>query len=352
MMSTSVVRRRSIGCVVIAGVVAAVALLAPVQARAQVTVKMATMVPDNSSWALILKQMAAEWTKLSGGKVKLVLYLGGTRGDDPNVVSDMRTGALNGAVLTSVGVAEIDKSVYAMSIPMAYDSYDEVYAVLEKMRPRLEASMEAKGFVVLNWADAGWIHFFTKRPVATPDDLKKLVLFQWQGDPKSLAIWQAAGFNPRPGASSELLSGLKTGMYEACSTPPQVASLLRYYETAKYMTDLNWALLLGATVVSKDAWNRVPADIRPALLEAARQAGAKLRDDIRKNGESSIAAMKQAGLTVVPVDAKAKEAWVKAAQAAYPKVRGDFVPADAFDEAIRYRDEYRREHPAPSAPKK
>ena len=255
----------------------------------------------------------------------------------------MKTGALNGAVMTSVGVAQIDKSVYALGVPMMFDSYEEVYTVLDKMRPKLEASMESKGFVVLNWVDAGWVKFFTKKPVATPDDLKKLVLFQWQGDPKSLGLWQASGFNVRAGASSELLTGLKTGMYEACSVSAQVAALLRYYEDAPNMTDLNWSLLLGATVVTKDTWNKIPEDVRPALLKAAQDAGAKLRDDIRKNGETAVAAMQKAGMKVVPVPSK--DAWLKAAEATYPKVKAEYVPADAFDEAVRHRDEYRKQHP-------
>ena len=66
------------------------------------------------------------------------LYAGGVAGDDPDVVRKMRLGTLNAGVLTSVGVAEIDKSVYALGVPMMYDSYEEVYYVLEKMRPRLE----------------------------------------------------------------------------------------------------------------------------------------------------------------------------------------------------------------------
>ena len=172
----------------------------------------------------------------------------------------MRTGALDGAVLTSVGVAEIDKSVYAVSIPMAFDSYEEVYAVLDKMRPRLEASIEAQG---LRRAELGRRRLGAassrKKPVATPDDLKKLMLFQWEGDPKSLEIWQAAGFNPRAGASSELPTGLKTGIFEALSHARRRWRVItRYYENAKYMTDLNWALLLGATVIKKDAWDADP----------------------------------------------------------------------------------------------
>jgi TRAP-type C4-dicarboxylate transport system substrate-binding protein len=335
--------RTAPSCRVAATLLLAAAVLLPARAEAQVTVKMATMVPDNSSWALILKQMAADWAKLSNNRVKVRLYFGATRGDDPNVVADMRTGALNAAVMTSVGVAQIDKSVYALGVPMMFDSYEEVYAVLDKMRPKLEASMDAKGFVVLNWMDAGWVKFFTKKPVATPDDLKKLVLFQWQGDPTSLGLWQAAGFNVRAGASSELLTGLKTGMYEACSVSPQVAALLRYYEDAPHMTDLNWSLLLGATVVTKDTWGKIPEDVRPALLKSAQDAGAKLREDIRRNGETAVAAMQKAGMKVVPVGSK--DAWLKAAQATYPKVKAEYVPAEAFDEATRYRDEYRKQHP-------
>src|SRR5213078_2878118 len=89
-------------------------------------------------------------------------------GDDPDVVRKMRLGTLNAGVLTSVGVAEIDKSVYALGVPMMYESYDELYYVLEKMRPRLESSLEGKGFVVLNWADGGWVHFFAQKRLATP----------------------------------------------------------------------------------------------------------------------------------------------------------------------------------------
>ncbi len=352
MMSRLNVRRPRVLGWVSAFAIAGAVCLAPATASAQVvTIKMATLVPTNSSWFLVLKEVADKWNKLSNGRVRVILYGGGTKGDDPEVVQAMRLGELQGAVLTSVGMAQIEKSVYAVSIPMAFDSYDEVYAVLDKMRPRFESAIEAQGFVVLNWADGGWIHFFTTKPVAVPDDLRKLTLFQWAGDPKSLEIWKAAGFNVRPAAVTDLPTGLQTGLFQACSLSPQVAQIGRYYESAKFMTDLRWALLLGATVIKKETWAQVPADIRPALLKAMQDAGAKLQADIRQSGEKDIVAMKAAGLTVVPVDANAKELWRKAAESAYPKIRGDFVPADAFDEAMKARDEYRKTHPA-SAPKK
>jgi TRAP-type C4-dicarboxylate transport system substrate-binding protein len=351
MLSRLNVRRPLLAAWIAAFAFVAATCLVPSTVSAQtVTIKMATLMPSNSSWFLVLKEVADKWNKLSNGRVKVILYGGGTKGDDPEVVQAMRLGELQGAVLTSVGVAEIEKSVYAISIPMAYDSYEEVYAVLDKLRPRLEAAMEAKGFVVLNWADAGWIQFFATSRVQTPDDLRKLTLFQWAGDPKSLEIWKAAGFKVRPAAVTDLPTGLSTGLFQACTLSPQVAQIGRYYEKAKFMTDLRWALLLGATVIKKDTWAQVPADVKPALLKAMQDAGAKLQADIRQSGEKDIVAMKGAGLTVVPVDAQTKELWRKAAESAYGKIRGDFVPVDAFDEAMKAREEYRRQHAA--APKK
>jgi TRAP-type transport system periplasmic protein len=333
-------------------VVAALALVTPAAAQAPVTIKMATLVPENSSWFLVLKDVADKWNKASGGKVRVLLYAGGRQGDDPDVVRKMNLGTLNAGVLTSVGVAEIDRSVYAVSIPMAFDSYEEVYGVLDKMRPGLEQKMLAKGYVVLNWADGGWVHFFTKSPVRTPDDLKKLKMFSWAGDPKTTEIWKSAGFDPRPAPSTELVTGLQTGLFEALGAPPQVAVIARYYETAKFLTDLRWNILLGATVIKKDVWERIPADLRPQLLQIAQDAGKKLQADIQASGQRDVENMQKAGLTVVPVDAKARELWKKAAEATYPRVRGEVVPPDAFDEAIRLRDEWRKAHAAPAAPAK
>ena len=317
--------------------------LASQPAHAQISIKMATLVPKDSSWHRILLECADQWNKISGGKLRVIIYPGGTQGDDPDIVRKMNLKIIDAAVLTSVGLAEIDKSVYALSVPMMYNDYDEVYSVLEKMRPHLEANMEAKGFVVLNWADAGWVHFFAKKPVASPEDLKKLALFQWADDPRTLEIWKTAGFNPRPGASTELATGLQTGLYEAFTVSPQIAVITGYFANCKFMTDLDWALLMGGTVIRKEVWDRIPADLKPALAQAQRQAAQKLQSDIRQSTARDIESMKARGLTVVPVDARLKDQWRAVVDKAKSKIRGDFAPADAYDEALKYRDEYRQQ---------
>ena len=320
-------------------------------AAGPIVIKMATLIPEGSSWHRILKESADRWNKISNGQVKVIIYAGGTQGDDPDLVRKLRLGTLNAALLSSVGVGELDKAIWALSIPMAYNDYDEMYYVHEKMRPRLEASMEEKGLIVLNWEDAGWGHFFTQKPVATPDDMRALKLFVWAGDTKSIEIWRAAKFNPVPLPGPELATALQTGLVNAFTAPAPVAVITRSYENAKNMTNLNWGILLGATVINKSVWERIPADIRPKLLEESHETGLRLQKEVREGAAADIEAMKKRGLNVVEVDAKTKDLWRSAVEPVYPKMRNEFMPSWAYDDAMKYRDEYRKAHASAPAKK-
>jgi TRAP-type transport system periplasmic protein len=317
---------------------------------AQTIVKMATLVPQGSDWYTDLQEMGQAWQAASGGRVTLRLYPGGVAGDDSDVVRKIRLGTLEGGVLTSVGLADIDRSVFALELPMGYANYDEFNAVLEKMTRQLEQIYADKGFVILAWADAGWVHFFTKSPVRVPDDLKALKLFTWAGDDFAVELWRSSGFNPVPLPSTEISTALQTGLVSALPTTSQAAVLLQWYTHAKYMTDVNWAVLLGGIVVSKKSWERIPADIRPALLKAAQEAGAKARARTAESAVKGVEAMEKRGLTVIHLDAAEVDAWRRAAEGAYPTLRGRYVPAAMFDEALKLRDEYRKSRAEKTSP--
>ncbi len=331
-------------CGLVTAAVAALMLSMSASAQAQgVVVKMATLVPDGSAWHGILKEMAEEWKQASGGAVTLRIYAGGVAGDDADVVRKIRLGTLNAGLLSSAGLADVDRSVYSLQVPMAYADYAEFDAVLAKIGPTIAQALDAKGFVLLDWVDGGWVKFFTRSAVTTPEDLKKLKLFAWAGDTEAVEIWKAAGFNPVPLPSTEISTALQTGLINALPTTPQAALLLGWFNQAKNMTDLNWAVLLGAVVVAKATWEKIPEAMRPALLESAHKAGARLREETRRRSQEDLAAMQARGLNVIRLDAAGIELWRKAAENAYPRVRGAFVPAPAYDQAMAAREEYRRE---------
>jgi TRAP-type C4-dicarboxylate transport system substrate-binding protein len=79
------------------------------------------------------------------------------------------------------------------------------------------------------------------------------------------------------------------------------------------------------------------------LLEAAAEAGRKIRTSDRKEDEESIAAMVKKGLKVHPVSPDIERAWLRLTETINSQIRGKKVPADIFDEVQRLVKEYRAE---------
>ena len=320
----------------------AAALIAPPSAAADVvTIKIATIAPEGSPWHDALVDLAEAWKRLSGGRVEMHIYPGGIAGDEPDVVRKMRIGQLQAGALSGAGLHQIAHEVQALQMPMMFRSDAELDYVRDRVAPTLEASLERQGFKVLTWADAGWVEFFTRTAVVTPDDLKPLKLFAWADDSCTVDAWRDSGYQPVPLAATDIHTGLQTGLVTALPTTPIAALSYQWFRLAPHMTDLKWAPLIGATVISVSAWKKIPDEIKPQLLAAARSAGEQLQPRIRPLEDDAVAAMQQHGLAVHAVSPEIAAEWERRARAGYPKLIGCLVPAKIVAEVERLRDEYR-----------
>jgi TRAP-type C4-dicarboxylate transport system substrate-binding protein len=307
----------------------------------QTVIKMGTLAPEGSPWHQGLQTMGERWRKTSGGQVKLVIYPGGVLGDEPDMVNKMRIGQIQAAGLSGAGLSGIEPGVMALQIPMMFDSYEELDYVRERVAPSLEKMMEARGYLVLNWGDVGWVHFFTIRPATSLAEMRGMKLFTWAGDNDTLELWKANGFRAVPLAATDILTGLQTGLIEAVPTTPLYALLNQSFGVAHNMIDVKWAPLIGATVISRRAWDSLPASQRGDMMTAAREAGVGLRGGIRKMGDEAVATMQKRRLQVIHVDSAVLAEWRREAEGVYPKLRGHQIPAELFDEVLKLRDEYR-----------
>ncbi len=309
------------------------------------TIKLGTLAPEGSPWHEILIDMVEAWEQASGGTVKVRIYPGGVAGDEPDMVRKMRIGQLHAAALTGVGLSEIAPEILALQMPMMFASDDELDYVRNAMGERLEAILESKGFKVLTWGDAGWVRFFAQDPVVDPEDLKPMKIFTWAGDTAVVDAYKAAGYQPVPLAATEIHSALQAGLINALPTTPIAALSFQWFGLAKNMTDLKWAPLIGAIVISTRKWQAIPDDLKPKLLRIARNSGARLQKSVRQLSRDAIEVMKKHGLVVhrVPEDALAH--WERSARNGYAELVGSYVSPEMLAEVERLRDEYRAKHP-------
>jgi TRAP-type C4-dicarboxylate transport system substrate-binding protein len=321
----------------------AVSLLLATGARADEKIKLGTLAPNGSTWHTLLKEMGQKWSDASGGKVKLIIYAGGVVGNEGDMVKKTRIGQLQAAALTTIGLHEISPEAQAVDVPMMIDSFDTLDYVMDKMAPKLEKALDAKGYVAIGWSEVGFVRFFsTKRYDTMAEFSSKAKVFGWEGDPASIEAWRAGGFKPVVMSSTDIVPSLQTGLIDTVALAPLYAFTARIFEKAKYMLDLKWAVLTGATVVKKDVWEKIPADLRPKLLEISHEYARKIALEVRRMDEDALKQMKAQGLVLVePKDAKAYE---KAAASTWSVIRGKVVPADTFDEVKKLVDEFHAKH--------
>ncbi len=296
-----------------------------------VTIKLATLAPAGSPWHQVLEEIAQDWRELSGGQVQLKIYAGGIVGDESDMVRKLRINQVQAAALTAEGLSYIDKGSYALSLPLLAKDYQELDWIRAQVEPELRRRYEAKGFMVLAWADVGWVYWFTRDPVRTPDDLRRQRIFTWAGDPHSPRLWKSARFHAVSLSAVDVLPGLQTGLIDAVDSSPLTVAAFQWFGIAKYMTDLPWAALTGAIIISSAAWQRIPAELRPRLLAAAEKRAQRIKDEIRYTDDDAVAVMQTHGLSVVSLSAAERALWHDLIDRFGHQLRGTLVDTAMYD---------------------
>ena len=304
-----------------------------------VPIKLATVLPDGSIWDTSLRQMAAEWKQATGDRVSVTMFGGGSQGDEPTMLRKIRLDGLQAASVTIVGLASLDPAFNVFSVPLLFESYDELNAVIDRLTPTLRQRLEAKGFVLVNWGYGGWLQLFSKRPIRTVADLKAVKLWTSAGDDRMTQWYKANGFQPRALAMTDILTGLTTGMIDGLPAPPLGALAFQWNRQAPYMLDIGLAPVVGGTLIARRTWSRISEADRARMSEIALGADRRLRAEVPNQDRFAVALMTKQGLRVTKAEGPE---WKTEAGALAAAMRGSMVPADIFDLALKERDAFRQ----------
>jgi TRAP-type C4-dicarboxylate transport system substrate-binding protein len=315
-------------------------MAAPVVLLAQraTRIQLGSILPANSIWDRSLKEMAVEWRDETDGRVQLRVQSGAFR-DEAALARRLKRGRPQAAVFGLPG--DIHEAFSVLNIPFFFESDEEVFHVVEALTPTFERVLADEGLVLLNWGHAGWAHFFSDDRVETLDDLRRTKVFTAAGDDKMLQWYKENGFDPEPLAVTDVLLGLNTGLINAHPSPPYVALLFQWFDKTPFMLDVPLAPVLGITVVTERTWSRIDPDDQAALRASAKRLEEQLLQDVAAQERESIEEMKQRGLTVVEIDDAAKASFRAVADQLTASWRGEMIPADVYDLAVRARDSFR-----------
>lgn len=277
---------------------AALSLALAVPARAQTAIKCATLAPDGSTWMKVLNELSKDLEKESGGKLKFKFYAGGVSGDEKDVVKKIRIGQLHSAGFTGVGLGDIAPEVRLLDAPWLFRSRGELEAVRSKFDKELRAAIEKGGFVLLGWTDLGSVIVFSKNPIAGPEDMRKQMMWVWEGDPIAVAAYKALGVNPIPLSVVDVMQSLQTGLIDAVYGPPLGVVALQWHAKLKHIFPVPLAESTGAVLVSKAFFDKLPAEQQKLLLSVSDRHLKRLNVQTNAENDKALETLQKQGLSL------------------------------------------------------
>jgi TRAP-type C4-dicarboxylate transport system substrate-binding protein len=316
------------------------ALATPALAQEHV-LKIASLAPEGSKWMTLFHEWAKNLEDHSKGQIKVKFFAGGVAGDERDAVRKMRLGQINGAAVTAIGLGLIQSEVRVLELPMLINSYDELDYVRNKLDADFRKKFEEKGYVLLAWGDVGPVHIFSNVPLKSKDDLSKTKLWAWVDDPLVRKLFEQLGANGVPLGVPDVLPSLQTGLINACYGSPLSVLALQWYTKVKYMTSMQINVAIGATVLVKKEYDKLPADLQKIVVEDSKDLQVKLLKQIREENARSLDQIKKAGVQVVDSPKEMVSQFEEQSKAIRPKLEPSVYSHDFREKVEKLLADYR-----------
>ncbi len=278
-----------------------------------ITLKIATLAPDGTSWMKNMRAAAKEINEKTEGRVKLKFYPGGVMGNDKSVMKKIRLGQLQGGALTggSLAVTYPDMQIY--SLPMVFKNYGEIDYVRPIIDPILKQGMKKKGFTVLGISEGGFAYLMSNKAIRNIADLKKHKLWIPEDDILNEALFRKMGVHPITLSLADVYTGLQTGLIDTIGATPTGALAFQWHTRIRSITDTPLLYLVGALVIDNKRFNKIKAEDQIVIQTIISKTFASMDKANRKDNKNARQALLKMGTEFVKPDEGEITLWDKLA---------------------------------------
>ncbi|MEN8204433.1 MAG: TRAP transporter substrate-binding protein DctP [Pseudomonadota bacterium] len=307
-----------------------------------ITLKVATLAPEGTSWMKQMRKGASEISEKTDGRVKIKFYPGGVMGNTSTVLQKMRVGQLQGGAFTGASLSQVYPDAQLYSLPMVFHSHEEVAYVRQRMDDTLIKGLADKGMVVLGISDGGFAYIMCKKPLRRLGDLKGQKVWMPEGDVLTEAMFESAGVSPIPLPVADVYTGLQTGLLDTVAGVPTGIVAFQWYTSVTHLTDVPLMFLSGMFAVDSKAFKR----IKPGDQKIVRKVMGRIFKDLdavnRADNESARSALQSQGIEFVHPNRAERDNWESIAKQGRERMvsRAKYTPA-LVDRMLGYIREYR-----------
>ncbi|MBU0639270.1 MAG: TRAP transporter substrate-binding protein [Planctomycetes bacterium] len=249
---------------------------------------------------LVLAEKA--WER-SAGRLRIDIYPSEQLGNERECIEQVQLGAL---VMTKASSAHLEAFVpelRVLGLPYLFRDDEHMWKVFNgPIGKELLAAGRAKGLEGLCFYDAGARSFYAReKAIRTPADLAGMKIRVMQSE-MCMNMVKAMGGSPTPIAWGELYTSLQQGVVDAAENNPPSFHTSKHYEICKHYVLDEHSRPPDVLVISTKVWNDLPPDLQRFLQEAVTESVAAQRKLWADAVSEALAAVQQAGVTVVRPD--------------------------------------------------
>ena len=310
---TALISRRGFGIGLAGGAALAVCGTAAAQ-NAKYRLRYGTAFPADHPGVKRIQEASAALAKESGGQVDLQVYPNSQLGSEPDMFSQVRSGALD--FMSTSGVNQTVVPVGGINaIAFAFDSYDKVWAAMDgELGDHVRTQFGKVGLHVMpKMLDNGYRNITTSaKPVNSPADLKGLKI-RVPGNQLWVTMFTALGAAPTSINFGELYAALQTRIVDGQENPLALIESAKLYEVQTHLA-LSGHIWDGHYIFANARrWNGMPAEIRDVITKHLGDAAVKEREDIVALNTSLVDKLKNAGVAFNTPDKQPFRAMLKEA---------------------------------------
>lgn len=278
-----------------------IAVAAAAPAQPVELIKFATLAPEGSTWMQVMRDYERAVKEESGGRLQFRMFPGGVSGPEEDALRKVRFGQLDAVALTGAGLGLLVPEERILDGALLYRTEAEVDAVYRRFTPELERLFEQRGFMVLGWAEVGFVYFFTTKRAPTVDELARLKLWAWEGDPVAGAMFAAVGVAPIPLQVADVLPSLQTGVIDGVYASPLALLALQWFTRLNYQLDLPLGNASGALIIARRRFDALEPDLQEILVRNGRHFMSTLQQRSRADNARALQTLARRGIESVPL---------------------------------------------------
>ncbi len=259
------------------------------------------LAPDGP-WHIGLQKFAEELDIRSKGQIKLTLFPSGQLGQEREVIEGLQMGVQDFTIVSSGNLATFTTSLDILNLHYLMPTVKAGRAVADSPIARqLLDSLDSIGIKGVDFWENGMYSIYGNTRVQHPADVKGLKI-RVNDNQFHIETYDILGATPVYIPYGDIYTVLEQGTCDMSTTTLVNLHSDKHDEVSKFIVKANQLYTVSPLLMSKQLWDKLPADIQDIIVESSKAALIYEREVMDKLNESVEAEIKAMGREIIEVD--------------------------------------------------